>query len=41
MCAAKHIDTKLYVIKEKIQNHFKSIEHISTEQVLTDPLTKG
>ena len=37
----KHIDIKLYVVKEKIQNHFESIEHISTKQVLVDPLTKG
>ena len=27
--------------KEKIQNHFNEIEHISIEQVLADPLTKG
>jgi hypothetical protein len=30
-CAAKHIDTKLYVVKEKVQNHYESIEHISIE----------
>jgi hypothetical protein len=40
-CAAKHIDTKLCVVKEKVQNHIKSIEHISNRQVLVDPLTKG
>ena len=40
-CAAKHIDTKLYVVKEKIQNYIKSIEHISNKQVLADLLTKG
>ena len=40
-CAAKYIDIKLYVVKEKIQNHFESIDHISTKQVLADPLTKG
>jgi hypothetical protein len=39
--AAKHIDTKLYVVKEKVQNYIKSIEHISNKQVLVDPLTKG
>ena len=27
--------------KEKIQNHFNKIEHISIEQVLADPLTEG
>jgi hypothetical protein len=40
-CAAKHIESELYVAKEKIQNHFDSIEHRSTEQVLADPLTRG
>jgi hypothetical protein len=40
-CAAKHVDTKLYVVKEKVQNYIKSIEHISNKQVLADPLTKG
>jgi hypothetical protein len=34
--AAKHIDIKLYVVKEKIRNHIEIIE-----QVLADPLTKG
>jgi hypothetical protein len=34
--AAKHIDIKLYVVKEKVQNYIKSIK-----QVLADPLTKG
>jgi hypothetical protein len=33
---AKHIDIKLYVLKEKVRNHIESIE-----QVLVDPLTKG
>jgi hypothetical protein len=35
-CAVKHIDIKLYVVKEKIWNHIECIE-----QVLADPLTKG
>jgi hypothetical protein len=35
-CAAKHIDIKLYVVKEIVRNHNESIE-----QVLVDPLTKG
>jgi hypothetical protein len=39
-CAAKHIDIQLYVVKEKIQNHIESIEHISTKQVFADPLIK-
>jgi hypothetical protein len=33
---AKHIDIKLYVVKEKVRNHIKSIE-----QVLADLHTKG
>jgi hypothetical protein len=40
-CAAKHIESELYVANEKIQNHFESIEHMSTEQVLADLLTTG
>ena len=27
-CAAKHIDNELYVVKEKVQNHFECIDHI-------------
>jgi hypothetical protein len=40
-CAAKHVDTKLYVVKENVYNYIKSIEHISNEQVRANPLTKG
>ena len=32
---------KLYVVKEKIWNHTKSIEHKSNKQVLANPRTKG
>jgi hypothetical protein len=32
---------KLYVVKEKVQNHTKSIERKGNKQVLADPLTKG
>ena len=39
--AAKHIDIKFYVVKEKIQDHAISLEHISTKKMLADPLTKG
>ena len=39
--AAKHIDIKFYVVKEKIQYHSISIEHISTKKMLADLLTKG
>jgi hypothetical protein len=38
--AAKHIDTKYYVVKDKIRDHVISLEHISTEKMLADPLTK-
>ena len=39
--AAKHIDIKYYVVKEKIQDRVINLEHISTEKMLADPLTKG
>ena len=39
--AAKHIDIKFYVVKEKIQDQTISLEHISTKRMLADPLTKG
>jgi hypothetical protein len=32
---------KLYVVKEEVRNHIKSMEHKSNKQVLADPLTKG
>jgi hypothetical protein len=38
--ASKHINIKYYVVKEKIQDHTISLEHISTKQMLTDPFTK-
>ena len=39
--AAKHIDIKFYVVKEQIQDHTISLEHIRTKEMLVDPLTKG
>jgi hypothetical protein len=39
--AAKHIDIKYYVVKDKVRDHIKNLEHISTEKMLADPLTKG
>ena len=39
--AAKHINIKFYVVKERIQDHTISLEHISTKEMLADPLTKG
>ena len=38
---AKHIDMKYYVVKDKVRDHIISLEHISTEKMLADPLTKG
>jgi hypothetical protein len=39
--AFKHINIKYYVVKEKIQDHTISLEHMSTKQMLADPFTKG
>jgi hypothetical protein len=38
---AKHINIKYYVVKEKIQDHTISLEHISTKRMLTDLFIKG
>jgi hypothetical protein len=38
--AFKHINIKYDVVKEKIQDHTISLEHISTKQMLADPFTK-
>ena len=39
--APKHIDIEYYVVKDKVRDHVISLEHISTEKMLADPLTKG
>jgi hypothetical protein len=39
--AAKHINIRFYVVKEKIQDQTVSLEHISNKKMITDPLTKG
>jgi hypothetical protein len=39
--AAKHINIKYYVVKEKIQDHTISLEHISIKRMLADLFTKG
>jgi hypothetical protein len=39
--AYKHINIKYYVVREKIQDHTISLEHISTKQMLVDPFIKG
>ena len=37
----KHMELKYFVIKEEFQKHRVSIEHISTNFMVADPLTKG
>ena len=39
--AAKHIDIKFYVVKEQVQDETICLEHIKTDKMLADPLTKG
>jgi hypothetical protein len=39
--AAKHIDIKYFIVKDRVQDQTTEIEHISTKQMLADPLTKG
>ncbi|XP_074301506.1 secreted RxLR effector protein 161-like [Silene latifolia] len=38
---SKHIDIKYLAIKERVQKKKVIIEHISTELMIADPLTKG
>ena len=38
---SKHIDIKFLVVKERVQSHLVSIEHIGTNSMIVDPLTKG
>ena len=38
---SKHIDVKFYFVKEKVAESLIDIEHMSTESMLADPLTKG
>ena len=38
---SKHIDIKFLVVKEKVQSLQVSIEHISTNSMIADSLTKG
>jgi hypothetical protein len=39
--ATKSIEIRYYVVKDKIQDHTISLEHIRTKDMLADPLTKG
>ena len=38
---SKHIDIKFLVVKERVQNGQLSIEHIGTNSMIVDSLTKG
>jgi len=38
---SKHIDIKFLVVKERVQSGQISIEHLRTNSMITDPLTKG
>ena len=38
--AAKHIDIKFYIVKEQVQNEIICLEHIRTNKILADQLTK-
>ena len=38
---SKHIDIKFLFVREKIVESCICIEHVSTEHMLADPLTKG
>jgi len=39
--AAKHIDIKYFVVKDRTQDQTVDMVHISTTMMLADPLTKG
>ena len=39
--ATKPIEIKYYVVKDKIQDHTISLEHIRTKDMLADPSMKG
>ena len=38
---SKHIDIKFLVVKERVQSGQLSIEHVGTNSMIADPLTKG
>ena len=38
---SKHIDIKFLVVKERVQSGQISIEHLGTNSMIADPLTKG
>ena len=39
--AAKHIDIKFYIVKDKVRDHAISLEHVSTKKMLADLLIKS
>ena len=39
--SAKHMELKYLTVKEEVQKQRVSIEHISTQLMIVDPLTKG
>jgi hypothetical protein len=39
--AAKHIDIKYYVVKDKVRDHIINLEHISIEKMLADPVQRA
>ena len=38
---AKHMEIKYFAVKEEVQKQTITIQHISTEMMIADPLTKG
>ena len=38
---SKHIDIKFLIVKERVQSGQLSIQHIGTNSMIADPLTKG
>ena len=39
--AAKHIDIKYLIVRDRVQDRTINLELISTKKMLADPLTKG
>jgi hypothetical protein len=39
--AAKHIDVRYLIVRERVQDCTIKLEHIGTKKMLADPLTKG
>jgi hypothetical protein len=39
--ATKPIEVKFYALKDRVQDQTISLKHISTKEMLADPLTKG